>query len=95
MNTTDILTDKEDGELLITDGDIVIGEGRPQQVATLLQAVPGEIRHAPTLGFGIAYWLKQNTSLQAIAGRATKALDRYGYAGVSITPTPSGLEIEV
>ena len=52
MTRNDILLD-ENLNLLIRDGDFVIGECLNQQITCLLQAVPGAYKQSPTVGCGI------------------------------------------
>jgi hypothetical protein len=49
MISTDLLLD-EIGDLLETDGDFVEGESDDQHIEDILDAYPGEYRHAPILG---------------------------------------------
>lgn len=52
----DIMLD-EGYDLLITDGDLVIGESTRQHQGLLLLTEPGQIEQHPTAGVGITTWL--------------------------------------
>lgn len=57
----DFLLD-ENGDLLIQNGDFVIGESNDQEVATLLQLNKGELKEFPILGPGLIRLINGNIS---------------------------------
>lgn len=50
----DIMIDGETGELLIKDGDLVVGESSLQHQKDLLLLQKGELKYEPLIGVGIA-----------------------------------------
>ena len=57
--TTDILLD-ENEDLLIENGDFVIGDSNEQHIRHILRLAPGQNRMAPLLGANIIENLKGN-----------------------------------
>ncbi|MEQ3500594.1 oxidase [Tenacibaculum sp. SSH1-16] len=57
----DILLD-ENGDLLIVDGDLVIGDAKQQSVETLILANKGEFKEFPLVGFGAINYVKSDVS---------------------------------
>ncbi len=57
----DILLD-EDGDLLIVNGDFVIGESIDQEVGLILQSNKGEYKEFPTFGLNLIELINSNTS---------------------------------
>ena len=53
----DIITD-DDGDLLIKDGDFVIGESDQQHVLDIIDSQPGETKEFPICGFGAINYVK-------------------------------------
>jgi len=53
---TDILLD-DNFDLVISDGDLVVGESTRQHQKLLLMTEKGELRDTPTRGVGIAHWI--------------------------------------
>lgn len=60
--TIDIL-DNENGDLLIRNGDIVLGDGGQQHIQDILMAQKGHYSQSPAVGVGIESWLKGNSDL--------------------------------
>ena len=52
----------ENGDLLIVDGDFVIGDSKQQDVETLITANKGEFKEFPLVGFGAINYIKSNVS---------------------------------
>lgn len=78
-----LLTDEND--LTITDGDFVIGDSDNQHVALIVEAVKGEIRSSPDLGFGILRYLKKTDQSKRDFLRNLKVeLEKDGYDDVDI-----------
>lgn len=82
----DILKD-DNNELLIINGDFVIGPSDQQHVADIFIAQPGEYKFNPTLGFGASSYLKRNIT-EAEFRRDLKlalSLDGYNDADINLT----------
>ncbi len=65
MQTKDFLlekTDKGNYDLIIRNGDFVIGNSDEQHIATVVMAQKGEFKEFPALGFGAAHYLKNKIS---------------------------------
>lgn len=73
----DFLLDNED-DLLIEDGDFVIGESTMQDVGIILKAVPGEIKNDPILGAALFAKVKSGASQLEIEAIVKKHLKRDG-----------------
>ena len=54
---TDFLLDEQD-DLLIRDGDLVVGPSEQQEIGLIVRLAQGELRAAPLTGFGIARRLR-------------------------------------
>lgn len=61
MNRFDDILLDENFDLLIQDGDIVIGNGAQQSGQMVFYSHKGEFKNHPLLGFGVARWLKKST----------------------------------
>jgi hypothetical protein len=89
----DFLLD-DDGDLLITDGDFVVGESDTTHVEDLIDASPGEIREDPTKGVGIVRYQgsvgKEGEIKRRV--RLNLAADGYRVDNVQIT---GGLELYI
>lgn len=57
----DILLDEND-DLLIVNGDFVIGESFDQEVGIILRMCPGELKEDPVLGPQLIRLINSNTS---------------------------------
>lgn len=66
MAKLDFLSDENDSDLLIENGDFVIGDNAPFQAMLLLKASPGEFRQFPSKGFSLDSYVhsKNNFGLQ-------------------------------
>ena len=53
----DILTDEND-DLLIIDGQLVIGESDEQHVRHIVLSTQGDFKEHPLMGFGLSRYLK-------------------------------------
>ena len=58
---SDILLTPE-GDLMIENGDFVIGDAIWQDVGIILQMTPGELKSDPILGAGLIRKIRSNTS---------------------------------
>lgn len=61
----DILTD-EDGDLLIKDGDIVIGDSDNQHQEDIILANKGEYKETPEIGVGIFQMLSDDDPMSVL-----------------------------
>ena len=88
----------ETGDLLIENGDLVIGESSQQHVALLVELHKGELKEFPTTGFGINRYLKKSTSSLTRFTREIKIeleADGFNDAKINISEDLSNLEIDV
>jgi len=70
----------ENGDLLIENGSLVLGESDAQHVDAIISACKGEFKELPALGVGIVSYLKkQNASLESIKREITVNLKADGY----------------
>lgn len=60
MNRFDDILLDENFDLLIQDGDIVLGNGAPQSAQLVFLSHKGEFKNHPLLGFGASRWLKKS-----------------------------------
>ena len=90
----DILLDA-DGDLLMENGDLVIGEADNQNVELIFKANKGEIRSSPELGFGAGKYVK-STDPKARFKRDLKVeLARDNYKDLDIEIDQSLKELKV
>lgn len=70
----------DNGDLLITNGNLTIGDSDDQNVTSILSAVKGEIKENPLLGVGlINYVNKQNNNLEQLKREVSVNLKADGY----------------
>ncbi|WP_044213466.1 hypothetical protein [Flammeovirga sp. OC4] len=74
----DILLD-EDGDLLIVNGDFVIGESDEQNVRLNIESNKGDWKEFPTAGFGIENYINSVQNKTKFSSDLAKALDEDGY----------------
>ncbi|SDC52482.1 hypothetical protein [Williamwhitmania taraxaci] len=80
----------EDGDLLIGNGSLLVGDSNEQHVDAIISASKGEFKEFPALGVGVVNYLKkQSVSLESIKREITVNLKADGYKanGFSITST--------
>jgi hypothetical protein len=86
MTKTDILLDS-DFDVLLKDGDFVIGDATYQNQAVLLKDSPGEVKQFPTAGVGMeAFLLDENPALLLREIRSQFTKDGMQVSKVSISP---------
>lgn len=73
----DILLDKE-GDLLILDGDFVIGESELQEVEAILTMMQGELKEDPIIGANLMHYEKSTLTPSEVKSKASLALQRDG-----------------
>lgn len=95
MARTDILLDLAgDGDLLIKDGDFVIGESDNQNVKLILEADKGQLRFFPLLGVGIRKQLGGPVD-GAVKRQIQLQLEGDGYKANKITYLNEVLTVDV
>ena len=75
---TDILIDAETKDLIIRDGDFVIGDSQDQEVELLLTMNPGELKEDPLLGAGLMRLVQSNANEWKLRQLASEHLARDG-----------------
>lgn len=80
----DILLDEE-GDLLIVNGDFVIGDSEAQHVDDLLYSFKGEWKEHPLVGAEVQRRLKQRESLTKLKKQIRTTLEDDGYSNVSVS----------
>ena len=73
----DYLHTNED-DLMIRNGDFVVGESQLQEVGILLRLNPGEIKNDPVLGPALIRFIKSDTPVDVIRQQARLHLERDG-----------------
>ena len=91
MIAQDILLD-DDADLLIQDGDFVIGASDWQHINDILLAAPGHFKEFPLFGCNLWAYLNGNIPKQQIINNITVQLKSDGYAvnGIGFTYDESG-----
>lgn len=85
---TDILLDK-DGDILIENGDFVIGDATNQNQELILIAHKGEFKESPELGVGISNALLSE-NLQAITNSIRRNFEYDGMKVKKLEINPNG-----
>jgi hypothetical protein len=57
---------KQDGDLWIENGDFKVGISEEQDIARIVEALPGHFRNNPIIGFGFAKRIKNLASPESI-----------------------------
>lgn len=84
MSRQDVLLD-DNNELIVENGDFVIGDSDNQHAAIIFEAQKGEIRSSPELGFGAMRFVKNSGSTVRKFLRDLKLeLEKDGYADPDI-----------
>jgi hypothetical protein len=87
----DILRD-EQGDLLIKNGDFVIGPSEEQEIATIMTRFPGHTRSSPVIGFGYIKRIKGAESAEKIKADLDTHLKLDGFVKVSIVSKDGKIE---
>ena len=66
----------ENNDLLIQNGDFVIGNNTSMQASVIVKATKGEIRHNPDLGVGIDLFLGSTGTPEGITNYVQSELDK-------------------
>lgn len=86
----DILID-DTNDLVVEKGDFVIGDSDNQHVSLIVEAVKGEIRSSPELGFGIKRYLKKTgRSREEFLRNLKVELEKDGYDDLEVTIDQEG-----
>lgn len=83
---------EDSGDLLIRNGDFVIGNADGQHENDILQTVPGEYKINPQVGCDLGRFLKSNTSESEIKNVVKRQLelDRFQVDSIEIQYTEGG-----
>lgn len=88
----DFLLD-DDGDLLIQDGDFVVGASDVQHIEDIIQSFAGSWKQYPILGVGILTYLKSQNAMAAVSViKSQLQSDGYSVGGVKID-TSKGLKV--
>lgn len=68
-----------DGDILIQDGDFVIGESDGQHIRDIMSSVPGWFKEFPFVGFNPYQFLNSRSSVQQQSQLAKIQLESDGY----------------
>lgn len=94
-NRTDILLD-ENENLIIRNGDFVIGNSDIQHTRHIVKINKGEHKQSPTIGFGINNYLQSTISDQRFKRDLKVALAQDGYdAAIDLSGGIERLEISI
>lgn len=95
-NTTDLLLQSLDGDLLIVNGDLVLGNSIVQNEHDILEYVPGWIKQFPYCGVGIIQY--ENGQVNGLDSLIRKQISSDGltinYLNISFN-TSSQLDIQL
>jgi hypothetical protein len=67
-----------DFDLMISDGDFVVGESTKQHQLCLLTAEPGNYKQSPTLGVGAFSFINDDETLQNLKAAIQKTFEADG-----------------
>lgn len=82
MKAYDFLTDI-DGDLLIQNGDFVIGESDEQHILDIMQSMPGWFKQFPLVGFNPYQYLNARVSVTDLNKNAKIQLQADGYTNIT------------
>lgn len=74
----DILLDKDTGDLLIRDGDLVIGSSTQQHERLLLLLAPGGLKLHPTVGVDVNSYLLDDSNADEITRVIQREFEKDG-----------------
>lgn len=75
----DILQTSITGDLLIQNGDLVLGESNTQNVFDLINSAPGEFKQYPSIGLGINSYLNANVDETSLTQKIQIQLNGDGF----------------
>ncbi len=79
MDAQDILLD-DNNELIIKNGDFVVGKSDKQSIRSILNAFPGWWKQYPTVGVGMMQYLNSTGKEQEIMRNIRLQLEADGFA---------------
>ena len=79
----DILLD-DNYDLLVQDGDFVVGDSEEQEIALLLMSSPGEWKASPLTGFGWIKRIKGEFIVEDLQKDLKTQLELDGFNGVKV-----------
>ena len=88
----DFLLD-DDGDLLIINGDLVVGEDTTTDVALLMKSFKGEWKQHPLTGIEAVTMVKKRNGVARLKKEAKQQLRENGFTNIEITK--DGEEINV
>lgn len=71
----DFILDEETGDLLIRNGDFVVGNGNDQHMNDIIQTVPGEWKESPFLGCDLYRFTNANVTTSEVVAIVKKQLE--------------------
>ncbi len=71
----DFLLDPETGDLLIRNGDFVVGNGNDQHINDIVQSVPGEWKESPFVGCDLYRFVAANVTESEVVAVVKKQLE--------------------
>ncbi len=88
----------EANELLIVDGDFVIGQSDQQHVKHIVETFKGEYKAHPLVGFGVINYLKRDDKIESEFRRDLKIQlenDGYNDADIDLSEGFAKLKIDI
>lgn len=85
----DVLDD-ENGDMMIVDNDIVIGEADNDYANDIIISAPGDFKETPTLGVFIQRFLQGPFDISTIEKAVREQLRADGYPNARVTRNASG-----
>ena len=89
----DLMLDEE-GDLLIENGDFVIGESTQQNIGLILISEKGEWRHAPFVGAGLRSAIEDEAEPAELIQEIKKQLELDGLQNVQIDASSGAFRVE-
>lgn len=82
----------DDGDLMVENGGLAIGQTDDQNVSMLISASKGEFKHAPALGVGMVDFIKKSSpsASEELKRRISVNLKADGYKVNRLNLSPAG-----